>query len=284
MKIIDTIYDLRVALREERADGRSIGFVPTMGFLHAGHESLMKESLADNDVTVVSIFVNPLQFSEGEDLGSYPVNAQGDQRLCELAGVDYLFTPNVGEMYRSVVATSVSVAGVSMLLEGRSRPTHFTGVATVVAKLFSIVGPCSAYFGAKDWQQVAVVRRMTEDLSLPVAVVDCPIVREVDGLALSSRNIYLSDDERSQAPTLHHALLAGAVLVESGETDPLVVEAAIEGVIASAPLALLDYVAAVQADTLTVDGPLHGDIRLLVAARFGRARLIDNHGCRNVGA
>ena len=280
MRVIKTIAELRATLEGDRAEGRSVGFVPTMGFLHRGHASLMDESVRSNDVTVVSIFVNPLQFAKDEDLGSYPVDADGDHRVCDTAGVDYLFIPDVEEMYPPGASSTVVVSGVSAPLEGRMRPSHFTGVATVVAKLFSIVGPCSTYFGSKDWQQVAVVRRMTEDLSLPVKVFACPIIREPDGLALSSRNVYLSSEERSQAPTLHQALLAGAALVDAGETDPNLIEAEIKKVTSTAPLAALDYAAAVQADTLEVDGPLHGEVRLLVAARFGRARLIDNHGCR----
>ncbi len=282
MKVIETVAILRSVLDSQRSGGASVGFVPTMGYLHAGHVSLIEASVSANDLTVVSIFVNPLQFAVGEDLGSYPVDIAGDQRACEAAGADLVFLPSVEEMYPPDRSTTVTVGGVSEPLEGESRPTHFAGVATAVAKLFSIVGPCRAYFGAKDWQQLAVVRRMTADLSLPVEVVDCPIVREPDGLALSSRNTHLSAEERSQATVLHRSLLAGAALVEAGETNPAKVEEEITRVVATAALATLDYAAAVPADTLVADGALHGEVRLLVAVRFGRCRLIDNHGCRSL--
>lgn len=282
MRVFETIAELRSALEEVRADGASVGFVATMGSLHAGHVSLIDSSRLANDFTVVSIFVNPLQFAAGEDLSSYPVDREGDLAVCRRAGVDHVFVPSDEEMYPSAMSTIVSVGGVSAPLEGRSRPTHFSGVATVVAKLFAIVGPCRAYFGAKDWQQLAVVRRMTIDLSLPVEVIDCPIVRESDGLALSSRNTRLTAEERDQAGVLHQALLAGSELVGSGTTDPHVVEAAMAAVVGTASLADLDYSAAVQPDTLTCHGDLHGDVRLLVAVRFGGVRLIDNLRCRTL--
>ncbi len=280
METVTTIDEIRAALERDRAAGRSVGFVPTMGYLHAGHLSLVEASVAGNDVTVVSIFVNPLQFAEGEDLDAYPRDLAADSAECRAAGVDYVFAPSVEEMYPTPVDTTVTVASVAAPLEGAHRPTHFAGVATVVAKLFSIVGPCRAYFGAKDWQQVAVVTTMAADLSMPVEVVACPIVREPDGLAMSSRNVYLTPEERAQAPVLRRALDTGLEVLRAGERDPVVVEAAMREVLAAAPLAAPDYVAAVPADTLVADGPLHGDVRVLVAARFGRARLIDNDGLR----
>ena len=280
METITTIGEIRTVLDRDRAAGRAVGFVPTMGYLHAGHLSLVETAVAANDVTVVSIFVNPLQFAEGEDLDAYPRDLDADASQCRMAGVDYVFAPSVEEMYPASVETTVAVASVAAPLEGVHRPTHFAGVATVVAKLFSIVGPCRAYFGAKDWQQVAVVTRMAADLSMPVEVVACPIVRESDGLAMSSRNVYLTSEERAEAPVLRRALDRGIELLREGERDPVVVEAAMREVIATAPLASPDYVAAVPADTLVADGPLQGDVRLLVAARFGRARLIDNDGLR----
>lgn len=280
MREIGTVGELRRILFDARTETSTIGFVPTMGFLHAGHVSLIEASVASNDITVVSIFVNPLQFGAGEDLDSYPIDPEGDRRACADAGADIVFAPTIDEMFPPGMSTAVNVGGLSELFEGASRPTHFTGVATVVAKLFSIVGPCRAYFGAKDWQQLAVVRRMASDLSLPVEVMACPIVREPDGLAMSSRNVYLCDDERQQATILRRALDAGAVLVEGGVSDPGRIEAEMRDIIATAPLASLDYVAAVQAHSLSTDGPLRGEVRLLVAARFGRARLIDNTGCR----
>ena len=234
--------------------------------------------MADNPLSVVSIFVNPLQFAEGEDLDSYPRDLTSDSAKCAAVGVDYLFAPSVEEMYPSPIDTVVSVPSAAAPLEGLTRPHHFAGVATVVAKLFSIVGKCRAYFGAKDWQQVCVVERMVSDLSMPVEVVACPTVREPDGLAMSSRNVYLTPQERAQAPTLRAALDAGLDAITSGETDAAVVEATMAAVVNTADLASLDYVAAVPADSLVSDGPLKGEIRLLVAARFGKARLIDNVG------
>lgn len=278
METITTIPEIRERLEAERRAGREVGFVPTMGYLHPGHMSLVETAAADNSLTVVSIFVNPLQFAAGEDLGSYPRDLAADTAQCEALGVDFLFVPSVTEMYPRVVDTVVEVPRLAGPLEGVARPEHFAGVATVVAKLFSIMGPCRAYFGSKDWQQVCVVRRMVSDLSIPVEVVACPTVREPDGLAMSSRNVYLSAAERSQAPVLRAALDAGLDAIVSGQRDPAKVEAAMAAVVGSASLATLDYVAAVQADSLVNDGPLHDEVRLLVAARFGGARLIDNDG------
>ena len=276
----DTIGGLRERLSEARAAGRSVGLVPTMGFLHAGHCSLIERARADNDVVVVSIFVNPLQFNPGEDFDDYPRDLERDLGMCAGSGADIVFVPDRRGMYPEPVATTVRLGALADVLCGASRAGHFDGVATVVAKLFSIVGECSAYFGEKDFQQLTIVRRMAADLSLPVRVVGCPTVREPDGLALSSRNAYLSEDERSQAPVLRRALAAGAALVQSGETSSAAVEAEMAAVIAAAPLARIDYAAAVPASTLVADGPLRGEVRLLVAVRFGKARLIDNIGCR----
>lgn len=280
MEIVETIAGLRARLHADRAAGRTVGFVPTMGYLHAGHVSLIDAAVAADDRTVVSIFVNPLQFAPGEDLADYPRDLAADTAACAAAGVDYVFVPDVAEMYPRPVETVVTVPTVAAPLEGVHRPSHFAGVATVVAKLFAIVGPCRAYFGAKDWQQVAVVRRLVADLSFPVEVVACPIVREPDGLALSSRNVYLTEEERRQAPALRRALDAGLALANAGETDAAAIEAAMADALAAAPAGTIDYVAAVQADSLLVDGPLHDDIRLLVAVRFSKARLIDNDGAR----
>ncbi len=276
---VTTIAELRARLDAERAGGRTVGFVPTMGFLHAGHGSLMAAARADTDLVVASIFVNPLQFAPTEDLDAYPRDLAGDTALATAEGVDLLFVPTVGEMYPDgPVLTTVSVAEVSAPLEGRSRPTHFAGVATVVAKLFSIVGPCRAYFGEKDFQQVAVVRRMVRDLSMPVAIVACPTQREGDGLAMSSRNAYLSPAERAAAPVVHAALVAGRDVIEAGERDAAAVRAAMAALVDDEPLAALDYAEVVDAETLQVVDPLRGDLRLLTAVRFGTTRLIDNLG------
>ena len=278
MMTVTTISELRAHLHAERSVGHSVGFVPTMGFLHDGHASLMRAARADTDVVVVSIFVNPLQFGPTEDLDAYPRDLGRDTALALEAGVDLVFAPSVEEMYPRPVLTTVSVAEVSARLEGAARPTHFAGVATVVAKLFSIVGPCRAYFGAKDFQQVAVVRRMAADLSMPVEVVACPTRREPDGLAMSSRNVYLTPGERAAAPVIFTALRAGAAAISAGERDPAAVRDLMAGIISAEPLAELDYADVVDADSFTVPDRLSGNLRLLAAVRFGRARLIDNVG------
>lgn len=272
------IHQLRGHLDAARREGRTVGFVPTMGSLHAGHASLMDAARADTDVVVTSIFVNPLQFAPDEDLDAYPRDLAGDTAVADEHGVDVLFVPATAEMYPAPIRTTVSVGGVSQVLEGRTRPTHFDGVATVVAKLLSIVGPCRAYFGEKDFQQLAVVRQMVADLSMPVTVVGRPTVREPDGLAMSSRNAYLDPEQRAAAPVVHRALLVGTAAIEGGEREPDAVVAAMEAVIAAEPRAELDYVAVVDATTFEVPRPLAGTLRLLAAVRFGRARLIDNVG------
>ncbi len=278
IEVVDTIAALRSRLDAERARGRTVGFVPTMGALHDGHTSLMVRAAQDCEVAVASIFVNPLQFAAGEDLSTYPRTIERDLELAEGAGVTVVLAPPVEEMYPSPIRTSVSVEGISAPMEGASRPHFFTGVATVVAKLFAIAGPCRAYFGEKDYQQLLVVTRMAADLSFPVEVVGCPIVREPDGLAMSSRNVYLSPEERAAAPVLHRSLLAAAEVVAAGERDRAAVEAELAAAIDAEPLAQLDYAQVVDAATLEPLDVLEGEIRLLVAAGFGRARLLDNVG------
>jgi pantoate--beta-alanine ligase len=278
VKTLRTIAELRSVLDGERTEGRAVGLVPTMGYLHDGHLSLMRQARAETDVVVASIFVNPLQFGAGEDLDAYPRDLERDGRLAEAAGVDLLFVPSVEEMYSAPVLTTVSVAQVSEPLEGATRPHHFAGVATVVAKLFAVVGPCRAYFGEKDFQQLAVVRTMARDLSFPVEVVGCPTVRELDGLALSSRNSYLTPGEREAAPVVYRALRAGVATVLAGERDPAAVRTLMAQIIEAEPLAQLDYAEIVDADSLRIPDPLAGNLRLLAAVRFGRARLIDNVG------
>ncbi|MBW3615165.1 MAG: pantoate--beta-alanine ligase [Actinobacteria bacterium] len=262
MLVHDTIDSFRTALDAERAGGRTVGLVPTMGYLHDGHVSLLRRAVADCDVAAATVFVNPLQFAAGEDLATYPRDLERDAQLAAGAGVAHVFAPGTAEMYPGEVLTTVSVAGVSEGLEGAARPTHFAGVATVVAKLFNIAGPCRAYFGEKDWQQLQVVRRLVADLSFPVEVVACPTVREPDGLAMSSRNVYLSAEERRAAGVLHRALLAGRAAADAG-AGAGAVEARMTEVVGAEPLADLEY-AAVR------------DGRLQIAARFGRTRLIDN--------
>lgn len=278
MNTVTTVAAVRAALDEARAADRRVGFVPTMGYLHDGHTSLMDRARAAEDVVIASIFVNPLQFGANEDLDAYPRDLGRDTALCARAGVDLLFTPPLGEMYPQPVLTTVTVAEVSAPLEGAARPGHFAGVATVVAKLFSIVGPCRAYFGEKDYQQVAVLRRMVADLSMPVEIVACPTLREPDGLAMSSRNVYLTPAEREAAPVLNTALRAGAAAIGAGETDPATVRTLMREIIEAEPLAQLDYAEVVDADLLSVPEVLTGNLRLLAAVRFGKARLIDNVG------
>jgi len=278
MRVTTTVVETRQLLDEERRDGRSVGLVPTMGYLHDGHVSLMEQARAECDIVAVSIFVNPLQFGAGEDLSSYPRDLPADSARSEAAGVDLLFTPAVDEMYPRPAATSVIVPELATTMEGASRPTHFAGVSTVVAKLFNIAGPCRAYFGEKDFQQLAIVRRMAADLSFPVDVVGCPIVRELDGLAMSSRNVYLTPEERAAAPVLHRALQAGVASIVAGERDPDAVRRLTSEIITAEPLADLDYVEVVDASTLARPEVLAGEIRLLTAVRFGRPRLLDNLG------
>jgi pantoate--beta-alanine ligase len=282
-RVHETIASFRAALGA--AGGGSVGFVPTMGYLHEGHRSLLDAARRSNDIAAASIFVNPLQFGAHEDLGSYPRDLDRDLAICDAAGVDHVLHPSVEEMYPlgTPTLTTVTVAEISAAMEGASRPTHFAGVATVVAKLFAIVGPCRAYFGEKDWQQLAVVRRMAVDLSFPVEVVGCPTVREPDGLARSSRNVYLTPAERAAAPALNRALRAGVDAIEAGERDPAAVRAAMHAVLDPVPEAEVDYLEVVAADTLAPVDPLVGAVRVLGAARFGRARLIDNLGAEARG-
>jgi pantoate--beta-alanine ligase len=280
VRVLNTIAETRGALDIARCDGKSVGLVPTMGSLHDGHRSLMRRSVADRDITLVTVFVNPLQFGADEDLASYPRDFERDAAMCEREGVDIVLHPSVDEMYPSglPLLTTVTVQEVSATMEGASRPTHFAGVATVVAKLFNIAGTCHAYFGEKDWQQLAVIRRMAADVSFPVEVVGCPIVREPDGVAMSSRNVYLTPEERAAAPVLHWALVAGAAAIAAGEREPAKARHLVADLIRAEPLASLDYAEVVEADSLRTVDPLRGTVRLLAAARFGRARLIDNEG------
>jgi pantoate--beta-alanine ligase len=262
MQVLDRIDAFRKELDAARGQGRTIGLVPTMGYLHDGHASLISRSAAECDVTAVTVFVNPLQFGANEDLAAYPRDLDRDVAIAERVGAALVFAPPVQEMYTGDVLTSVHVARIGDGMEGASRPGHFDGVATVVAKLFAIAGPCRAYFGEKDYQQLAVVRRMAMDLSFPVDIVGCPIVREPDGLAMSSRNVYLSPDERAAATVLHRALQMGAADLANA---PHVMAA----VVASEPLVHLDYAEVIETDH---------EYRLLIAARVGKTRLIDNRG------
>jgi pantoate--beta-alanine ligase len=278
MDVVTTIAEVRARTDAARAAGQRVGAVLTMGYLHEGHASLMAAARDGNDLVVATIFVNPLQFGPTEDLAAYPRDLDRDLAIAAAEGVDLVFAPSVEEMYPRPVLTTVSVAEITTRFEGASRPTHFAGVATVVSKLFAVVGPCRTYFGEKDWQQVCVVRRMVSDLSLPVEVVACPTLREDDGLARSSRNVYLDAAQRAAAPVLHRALQHGRSLVLEGVVDPAAVEAGMAAVVATEPLVELDYAAAVVADTLATPAVLEGEVRLLIAARVGPPRLLDNLG------
>jgi pantoate--beta-alanine ligase len=276
--VIERVADLRAALDAARAQGRTVGFVPTMGAFHEGHRSLMRAARASHDLVVVSLFVNPLQFGPTEDLDRYPRDLSGDLAAAGAEGVDIVFAPPVEEMYPGFPArplTAVSVAGLTDGLCGSARAGHFDGVATVVTKLFSIVGPSTAYFGKKDAQQLAVVRRMATDLCLPVEIVGCPLVREPDGLAMSSRNRNLSPAEREAATVIHRGLQSGAEVVLDGERDAGKLRL-VANVLTTEPLVRLEYAEVVAADTLAPLEELTGDVLVAVAARVGDVRLIDN--------
>jgi pantoate--beta-alanine ligase len=274
--LVETIAELRHRCETARRADQRVGLVPTMGYLHAGHLSLITAARAADDLVVVTIFVNPLQFGPNEDLDRYPRDLTGDLAKCEAAGADLVFAPSVAEMYPRPSLTTVHVAELTSDLCGAARPTHFDGVTTVVTKLFSITGTCRAYFGRKDAQQLAVVRRMVADLDLPVEVVGCPLVREPDGLARSSRNAYLSDDDRRAAPVLFRALSAAADAVRRGERDAGRVIALVRATVADEPAVMLEYVEARDADELRPVDPLDGEVLLALAAHLGSTRLIDN--------
>jgi pantoate--beta-alanine ligase len=269
----------RAELRDALADvDRPLGLVPTMGWLHEGHRSLMQRARADNATTIASIFVNPRQFNEAADYQRYPRNEARDLAICEQEGLDLVFAPGVEEIYPPGFDTTVSVGAVARPLEGAARPGHFDGVATVVAILFDLVGAERAYFGQKDAQQVMVIRQMAQDLAIPTEVLACPTVREPDGLALSSRNVHLSSDERAAAPVLRRALLAARDRWESGERSGDGLRDAMWEVLAAEPLAIPAYVSVADGRTLDeLDRVVDGAPALLsLAVRFGSTRLIDN--------
>lgn len=270
------------ALEAVRAQGRCVGLVPTMGALHEGHAALIRRAAAECDVVAVTIFVNPLQFGGDEDFDRYPRSLTADLETAAAAGADIVFHPAVEDMYPDGTATVIHVDGPSAGLEGDCRPGHFDGVATVVAKLFALAGRCRAYFGQKDFQQLAVVRRMAADLAFPVDIVGCATVRESDGLALSSRNALLAPADRQVAPVLHHALQQGAAAVARGANTPATIAHVMTAALQAEPRLEIDYAVAVDPVTLTAPdafGPGQ-EVRLLVAGRLGSVRLIDNLGAR----
>jgi pantoate--beta-alanine ligase len=276
MRTVRTVADLREALRDPRRDARRIGLVPTMGALHDGHLSLIRAARAENDVVVVSLFVNPAQFNEASDLAAYPRDEASDARAAADAGADLLFAPPVEEVYPPGFATTVRVAGLTEQLEGEHRGAgHFEGVATVVCKLLNMAQPDVAYFGQKDAQQAAVIRRLVRDLDIPARIAVCPTVREPDGLALSSRNVHLKGEDRERALALSQALAAAEDAIASGERDPAAIAAA--GRAAMARLGVdAEYVALVGIDDLLPVERIDGDVLVAVAARIGSTRLIDN--------
>lgn len=274
------IFNLIEAVRQQVSDwkksGLSVGLVPTMGYLHEGHKSLIDAARKENDRVVVSIFVNPMQFGPKEDLASYPRDLEKDAQLCEKAGVDLIFHPQPEEMYQPGFCSYVDMNGLTTELCGKSRPIHFRGVQTVVLKLFHIVTPDRAYFGQKDAQQLAVVKRMVSDLNVGTQIIGCPIIREEDGLAKSSRNTYLNEKERQAALVLSRSLNAGKALVEAGETDVQAVRKAIIQEIEKEPMAKIDYVDVVDFDTITPIEIIQGSVLVAIAVFIGKTRLIDN--------
>lgn len=275
MKIVSTIEEVRAQVKEWKKEGQSIGFVPTMGYLHEGHMSLI-DAAGENDKVVVSIFVNPMQFGPTEDLASYPRDLEHDAKLCEEHGVDLIFHPTPEEMYGDQFYSYVDMDVLTKELCGLSRPVHFRGVCTVVTKLFNIVTPDRAYFGQKDAQQLAVIKRMVKDLNMPLTITGCPIIREEDSLAKSSRNTYLSPEERKAALVLSRSIFLGKEMVEKGERDCKRILAAMTEEIEKEPLAKIDYVKIVDLDTMQQVEKIDRGILAAIAVYIGKTRLIDN--------
>ena len=276
MKIITTIRTLRQQLAVLRRKGKTVGFVPTMGYFHAGHVSLMKASVKGNDATVVSLFVNPIQFGPHEDLAKYPRDLKRDADMARAEGVDFLFVPSVDQMYPQPLLTYVDVGRMGEMLCGATRPGHFRGVATVVSKLLNIVQPDVIYLGQKDAQQVEVIKKMVRDLDFPVRVKVCPTFREKDGLAMSSRNAYLSPAERAQAPAIYKALCRARKMIADGERDAAKINSQIKKLISDGTSASIVYISCVGLDDFTITRRIKGDTLIAVAARIGSTRLIDN--------
>jgi pantoate--beta-alanine ligase len=276
VEVIHTVEWMKQVARQARTEARLLGFVPTMGALHAGHLSLIEAARRDASPVIVSIFVNPKQFGPNEDYAKYPRDPDGDRRMLEAAGVDILFAPTVEEMYPAGFRTSVNVEGLGDRLEGKIRPGHFRGIATVVLKLLEVIAPRFAYFGRKDAQQARVIRQMTVDMALDSEVMVCPIAREPDGLALSSRNRYLSPAERKAAKVLYRALLQARHAIEDGERDTARIAALMRQELAGEPLGAADYVEIVDADSFEPVVRLTRSCLVLLAVRFGATRLIDN--------
>ncbi|PLX65707.1 MAG: pantoate--beta-alanine ligase [Denitrovibrio sp.] len=276
MKIIETAAETKAEVKRLKMQGKTVGMVPTMGFLHEGHMSLVKQSVEDNDVTVVSIFVNPTQFGPNEDLEAYPRDFEKDKAMLTEAGADIIFYPSVDEMYPEGAITMVKLASITETLCGVSRPGHFDGVATIVCKLFNIASPDRAYFGSKDYQQLQVIKRMVKDLNMDIEVIDMPIVREEDGLAMSSRNIYLKPEERESALSLSRSFEIVERLIDAEEISADVVQLSVEEFIAGYPHTEIDYIEIVHPERMTEMEKLTEDFVVALAVKVGRARLIDN--------
>lgn len=276
MQIAYTVKEVREQVKAWRKEGLSVGLVPTMGYLHEGHASLIKKAVEDNDRVVTSIFVNPTQFAPTEDLEAYPRDMEKDSKLCETLGVDLIFHPEPEEMYAPDFCTWVDMDVLSKTLCGKSRPIHFRGVCTVVSKLFHIVTPDRAYFGQKDAQQLAIIRRMVRDLNMDIEIVGCPIVREEDGLAKSSRNTYLNEEERKAALILSQSIFLGQKMVQEGETDAAKIKTAMVEKIQSEPLARIDYVEIVDGLSMQPVDTVQSPTLAAIAVYIGKTRLIDN--------
>ena len=276
MQIAATINEVRTQVKAWKKEGLSVGFVPTMGYLHEGHGSLISRARKENDKVVVSIFVNPMQFGPGEDLESYPRDLEKDSAYCESLGADLIFHPEPEEMYTDGFCSYVDMSVLTEELCGLSRPVHFRGVCTVVNKLFNIVQPDRAYFGQKDAQQLAIIKRMVQDLNMDLEIIGCPIVREEDGLAKSSRNTYLSAEERQAALVLSQAVRLGQEMVESGEKDAKKIVSEMSALIEKEPLARIDYVKAVDGLTMQQIDTVKEPMLVALAVYIGKTRLIDN--------
>lgn len=276
MVILKKIDEVRAQVKEWKKQGLTVGLVPTMGYLHEGHQSLIKKSVGQNDRTVVSVFVNPIQFGPNEDLESYPRDLEADAKLCENTGADIIFNPEPEEMYADGFVSFINMTGLPNALCGLTRPIHFKGVCTVVGKLFNIVTPDRAYFGQKDAQQLAIIMRMVKDLNFDIEIVGCPIIREADGLAKSSRNIYLTPEERKAAVVLSKAVKLGQDMIADGERDAAKIVGEMKKLISAEPLATIDYVEMVNMDTMQSIEKAEGHVLCAMAVKFGKARLIDN--------
>lgn len=277
IKIAKTVDEVRETVAKWRSNGESVGLVPTMGYLHAGHQSLIKKSVEQNDHTVVSVFVNPIQFGPNEDLEAYPRDLERDAELCETTGAELIFNPEPEEMYKDGFVSFVDMNGLTNHLCGLSRPVHFRGVCTVCTKLFMIVGPDRAYFGQKDAQQLAVIKRMVKDLNMPLEIVGCPIVREEDGLAMSSRNTYMNAEERKAALILSKSIKLGQQLIEAGERSADVVRSKMTELLETEPMADVEYVNVVNNLTMEDISQVEGEILVAIAVKINnKVRLIDN--------